>query len=211
MESNEAAAPADVVDVSLSQAAAAEPDAKPEVKDPNWLPARLERERRSMLKDLGVEKVDDAKAAIAELRKIRDAEKTETERLRSELAAASEKAKRSDYLEGVLALKAKSELATLTDAQREAVLGIAPEDSGAQLKAIETLRPTWSQQVAAMVAPKAPAANTAPVAKAPQATAPEAENVLNTYERLRKLDPFAAANFRLANRERYEEALKTRG
>ena len=46
---------------------------KEDDKEPSWLAARLEREQRSVLKKLGVESVDDAKKAIEDLKKLRDA------------------------------------------------------------------------------------------------------------------------------------------
>src|SRR6185369_11941828 len=144
------------------------------------LSARLDRERRKILSELGVEKVDDAKAAIAELKKIRDSEKTETERLRAENDTLRQQYQKMTALEAVVSVRAKSELTSLSDAQREAVLSLAGEDSSAQLKAIETLRPTWTAAVAAAISPPAPVkqapANTAPAVKAPPATSAESEN-----------------------------------
>lgn len=181
-------------------------------KDPQWLPARLERERRKLLTDLGVEKVDDAKAAIAELKKIRDAEKTETDRLRAEVESLKAQTQRMSALESAVSARAKAELASLTDAQREAVMAVAGDDASVQLKAVDMLRPTWTSAVAAAIAPpvKQAPANTAPSAKAPSASSPESENVLATYERLRATNPYGAARYRLQNLERYTEALKAR-
>jgi hypothetical protein len=196
--------------VAASEAQATEPAAS-ETKDPNWLPARLERERRKLLSDLGVERVDDARAAIAELKKLRDAEKTETERMRAQIAELEGKAKRADYLDSVVSVKAKAELATLTDAQREAVMAVAGEDSGAQLKAVELLRPTWTVAAPAVALPtKTAPANTAPAAKSPAPSSAESENVLDTYKRLQSKDPQLASQFRLANLERYLDAIKAR-
>lgn len=214
MSENETTATADVADTSeqqtTSQPAAA---VQAEQKDPQWLGARLDRERKKILSELGVEKFDDAKSALAELKKIRDAEKTEAERLRAQVAELTERAKRSDYLDSVVSIRAKAELAGLSDTQREAVLAVAGEDSAAQLKAVELLRPTWQSSTPAeqpKPAPKPAPANTASAKPAPKPGNAESESVVARYERLKRSDPMYAAQFRLANLERYTEELKSR-
>lgn len=171
-------------------------------QNPQWLGARLDRERKAVLKQLGVENVEDAKAAIEELRKRRDSEKSESEKLRAELDAATKLAIRAKELEGVIAGQASAAVAALTDAQREAVLKLSGDDPSAVLRAIEALRPTW-----AAAAPAAPPS--APVKQAPLSTsaatpspapsASEAENHKATYERLLKQDPQLAGKYRLNN------------
>lgn len=172
-------------------------------KDPNWLPARLERERRSLLKQLGVEDVGSAQAALDELKKRRDAEKTETDRLRGQLAELESKAKRAAELETVIAARADVELKSLTDAQREAVMKLAGEDPSRLLSAIDALRPTWATQAPAPVAAppqtqaKPAPISTSPAGRGPSPEASEAEDVNATYARLAKTDPQQAAAFRL--------------
>lgn len=164
-------------------------------KDPNWLPARLERERKAMLRDLGVEDVKDAKAALEELRKRQDAEKSENERLRAENERyRAEAAKAAEY-HAALKLKAETELKSLTDDQREAVLSLTGDDPAKTLTAIEKLRGAFKAPVAAP-----PPATTAPPASAPKAaTSSEGESYSATYDRLQKENPAMAAAFLTRN------------
>jgi hypothetical protein len=215
MSDAQAAPQAPAADTSIQAAAIPAAPASQEateIKDPNWLPARLERERKSILAQLGVEKVDDAKAAIAELKKRQDAEKTEQERLRGEVESYKKGALRADALEKVLSDRAKLELEALTVEQREAVLRLAGDDAAARINAIDTLKPTWAAQLAAAKPAPLPApANTSPATPPPAATAAAATNVLATYEQLSKTNPMAAASYRLANLAAYLDAKNARG
>lgn len=179
-----------------------------ETKDPNWLSARLERERRSLLKQLGVENVDDAKAALEDLKKRRDSEKTETELLRTKLAEVEKQAARAVALDEVIAIKAKSEMAALTPEQREAVESIAGDDSALQLHSIEVLRATWKSAPAAEKPLPAPANTTASTAS-PSTTPAAVPDIVATYNELLKRNPMRAAHFYLQHVEEITKAKAT--
>lgn len=188
---------------AAQQAQAAQADS---AEDPKWLGARLDRERKSVLKQLGVDNVEDAKLAIDELRKRRDSEKTETERLRAELDEAKKVAAKAKDLESVVALQAETAVASLSESQREAVLKLAGDDPTHVLRAIEALRPTWAEQKqtaqaaqAAQAAQKQAPLSTSSATPSPTPGASEAESITATYERLERTDPQGAARFKLAH------------
>jgi hypothetical protein len=112
--------------------------------NPAWLKSRLEREQRTMLKSLGVESVEDISAALADLKKRRDSEKTERQVLDEAMAQLKAQVKRIPALESALNAQTDAEMAKLTDGQRAAVLNIAPVDKAQQLSCINALRPTWT-------------------------------------------------------------------
>jgi len=175
-------------------------------------------------KDLGVS-VDEAKAIIAKAKAAEDANKSDVERLTAEKAALAARAAELDEYKGAVEIRAKAELGLLSEDQRNAVLSLAGEHPAKQLKAIETLRPTWqsieqarkaaedaaaearrlaeeakkaADAAAAAPAPKPPLAapaNTAPAATAPPPAAADVANVLATYEALEAANPMRAAHF----------------
>lgn len=176
--------------------------------EPNWLPARLERERRQVLKDLGVESIEDGKKAIAEINAKRESEKTAAEKasdLDNKLKAANaEKATMAE----TLATYAKSLMGGLTEAQKSAVIAIAGEDASKQLKAIEALTPTWQTKApdaaaatATAVATQKPVvADTAPAKTAPgdtPTTSPPDPKAI--HAELLKTNPVVAARYAVAN------------
>jgi hypothetical protein len=215
MSESQAAPTAPATDTSIQApaivaAAPAIPAAEP--SDPSWLAGRIEQAKRSLLREMGVERPDDVKAALAELRKRQDSEKSETERMRGELESFKNAASRAVALEQVLAARAKSELDALTVEQRDAVHRIAGEDAASQINAIDALKPTWAAQLAAAKPAPLPApANTTPATPPPAATASAITNVLATYEQLAKTNPMAAASYRLANLAAYLDAKNARG
>lgn len=173
--------------------------------EPNWLPARLERERKAVLKALGVENVDDAKAALAELAAKRDADKSAAQKA-AELDAALKATKaENEALSTALAAHVKGALEPLTDAQRAAVLALAPDDPAAQLRALEALRPTWASPASAPPAVAAPPTATPPAdtsagRSAPNdgaATSPPDHKAI--HAELEKTNPVAAARYAVAH------------
>jgi hypothetical protein len=138
----------------------------PAEEKPSWLDARLERERRSVLKELGIESLDEAKKTLTEAAAKKEAEKSDAQK-RGELEKdlASERKRMSEVVEALNA-HATAQLKTLSDAQRAAVTLVAGDDPAKQLKTIEALRPTWAG------APAAPAASGAAEAVRNTATAP---------------------------------------
>lgn len=182
--------------------------------DPNWLPARLERERRALLKELGVEDVTTTKAALEELKRRQDAEKTETERLRAELETYKAQAAKAAEYQSTLKAKAENELKSLTDEQREAILALTGDDPAKQLLAIDKMRaakffdkPTPPPPAT----PPAPATTAAPATAPAPASASGETNHLATYEALRAENPMLAAKYRLLHFSAIQNELKQRG
>lgn len=190
-EVEQAAAPAE------TQTSAQTPAPAPEQpRDPNWLPARLERERKAILKELGVEDIKDAKTALDELKKRQDSERTEYERLKLENDALKATAAKAAEYQAALKLRAESELAALSDEQREALLSLTGDDPAKQITAIEKMRAVFLKPAATAPTP-ATTATSAPAPK-PADTAP-AKSHLAEYERLKTINPMVAASYRLAN------------
>lgn len=201
----------------------------PQERDPNWLNERIAKAKtsteKSLLRELGVDSLDDAKKAITALQAQRDAEKTASEKAAEyETALKAERARIASLTEAVAA-HANAQLAALTDEQRAAVTAIAGEDPAAQLKTLEALRPTWKQaapatqvasatQVATPPAgapppagatppatpPVPPPADTAPAPNAPK----DSSNISPadpkaTYVELKKTNPVLAARYAFAH------------
>jgi hypothetical protein len=190
-------------------------DFQREDKEPAWLPERLARERTAGIKDalktLGVEDIKDAKAALDAHKASEEAKKTETEKLRAERDALSPKAKRVTELEAIISERATLEVAALTDAQKAAVARIAGDDPGAQLRAIDALKPTWATTpVAPSAAPIPKPATTSPTAAAPAPTAAPTDNKLATWEAIKATNPMMAASFFLQHQTEILAAKKAR-
>jgi len=174
---------------------------------PDWLNGRIaqakQSERADLLKSLGVNTPEEAKAAIDAAKKVADANKTAEQRATDlGVQLAAEQAKTKQY-EATLVARAKNELATLTEPQRLAVEALAGDDAGAQLLAIDTLRPTWGGASAPVAAPvagaprvAAPASTTAaPAAPATNIVPPTPTDHAAVYDELKTRNPMAAANF----------------
>lgn len=170
--------------------------------EPDWLPARLERERRSLLKSLGVDDPEVAKKAISAAKAAEEAQKTEAQRAADEKARADKYEQQLRSKDEALSAYAKDQMTGLTDAQRKAVMDVAGDDAALQLKTISALRPTW----ASAAAPAATAATQAAQVQdtAPGRTAPKDEGSNSTpvddkavWEELKKTNPIVAARFAL--------------
>ena len=172
---------------------------------------RLERERRKVLRDLGVENVDDAKTALAAFKAKQEADKTEAQRNAEKLAELDRVKADAAALRETVSMRAASEMATLTDEQRDAVKVIAGDDSAAQLRAITALSKTWATKPAPVAAtapaPAAPpAATTAPPPTAPTgSSAGSPPDHKAEYARLKATNPVAAAHYLV----RYERQIYT--
>lgn len=193
-------------------------------REPHWLAARLERERRTMLRDMGVDNPDDVKAALADLKKRREAEMTEAELLKSRVAELEKSSSDRDELHATVTDLASAKLAALSEAQRNAVLKIAGDSARKQLDAITVLSATWAPDAPptdggtgdapTATAPTAPIpapATTAQTAPAPPPTpATATENRLATYEKLLTDNPMAAATYRHRYRVEIQKAKDAR-
>jgi hypothetical protein len=96
---------------------------------PEAFKARLAAEReagaKGVLKDLGVEKADEAKARLAEDQKRRDAEKSELQRAQDEAKSLKPKAEKADTYEASLKRYLESEEKAIPEAKR-GLLDLAP-------------------------------------------------------------------------------------
>jgi hypothetical protein len=96
-------------------------------------------------------------------------------------------------LEAAVTSTVKSRMATLTDAQRSAVVAVAGDDPARQLKTIEALAATWT----ATTAPR----DSAPGPSMPRdgAVVGSAPTSRETFEQLRASNPVLAARYAFAN------------
>lgn len=197
-------------------AVVATPSAKPQVLaselPPEALKARLdsakEQARREMLAELGVTDTKDAKAAIAELKAIQDAKKSDLEKAQARIAELEGKAAKADHATQVASRRAAAELAALTDAQRAYVAKASGDDPLRQLETIDSMReagllatpPAAPSPAAGAATPPAasPAApqqlgSTAPAAGAPPPSTTSPVDHAAVYRSLKQSNPFAAS------------------
>ena len=117
----------------------------PEGTEPDWFKRRLEQHERSITKKLlgavGVEKLEDAKAAVVKARELEEAQKSEIEKANAKAAALAPKAQRADVLEAIVAERVTRELSALTPEQKQAVLTGAGEDPAARTDDAAAERP----------------------------------------------------------------------
>jgi hypothetical protein len=149
----------------------------PQGGEPNWLSARLQRERdkaeRDFAKQLGVP-VAEAKEKLKALQKLEDAKKSDTERLTERNTELEAKARRAAELEAAIKARADVEMKALSEAQQKAVQAIAGTDSAAVLTAIDQLKPTWTPAAPPVTESAAAAATTTNEAATPTAPTPTA-------------------------------------
>src|SRR5882672_11689010 len=127
---------------------AAAPKGKGDAHDQEWVTERLERQERKLLKDLGAENMEEAKAAFAAIKARKEADKS-FELKATELAEKLAKTTASnEQLNASLKTFASAKMSSLTAEQQAAVKAIAKNDPAAQLETIEALAPTWVQQSA---------------------------------------------------------------
>ena len=167
--------------------------------EPEWLPARLERAKQAaradVLRELGAESLDAAKARIVAAKAAEDAQKSELQRLTERIAALEPSAAKVAELQAVVAQHADAELAKLTDEQRAAVTAIAGDDKARALATVEALRPTWVKAAPAAPPPPPPAANTAAAGTAPTGAVVPTVNYRATWEALKAANPIQAAQY----------------
>jgi hypothetical protein len=187
------------------------PTVTPNVGEPDWLNGRIAQAKQNaqteLLKTIGVDSVETAKAAVTAAAAKAESEKT------AELRAAEWKAKldgetaKTTAQQAVINEYAGRQMIGLTAEQKAAVMAIAGDDAGAQLRAISALQPTWKTPdapAAVVTAAPAPAAavNTAPGHTAPGgAGGTSPPNHRAAYEHAQKNNPFAAAEYGLRNAE----------
>lgn len=203
--------------VAATVAPATPPAAVTPPGDPAWLPERIKQAKdaatRDLLRQLGFENPDAAVAAVNDLKKRQDAEKTETQRLTEENAALKVTAAKVTEYESVIRAQAEVELAKIPEAQRLAITELAGADPVKQVKALEKMRAAGmfapppvaaapvTPVVAAPVVPITPVvpSTTAPPAIAPVPTPAGGKSHLAELDALEKQNPQLAAQYRLMN------------
>ncbi len=186
--------------------AAVSPAPAVDPNNPPWLPDRLERERRSALAELGITDPAKAKKLLADALKAEEDAKTTGEKLGTATAERDALKAEAERLRVVTAEWAGRQMMGLTAEQQTAVKALAGDDPAQQLKAITALTPTWGKAQplpgSAPIAPTAPvppASGTAPPPTAPGGTSVSQLSPSETYASLSKTNPFAAAEYAMAN------------
>lgn len=195
--------------VEEAQASTATPEAatqeKPRVKaddlPPDALKARLEQEQRkareAVFAELGLT-ADEIKQLADEKRQREDAQKTLEQKLAERDAEIERERQRNAGFLRAIEERASYEMASLTQAQREAVEAISGDDPSAKLRAIDKLKPTWAAQSPVHEKPQG---DSAPAPTAPGdsgATSPPDHRAI--YEQLRQTNPVAASAYGNAHR-----------
>ncbi len=196
-------APAITVPPVAPAAASAPAAPPPDPNNPPWLAGRLdearERERATILKELGITDAKKAKEQLDAARKAEDDAKSIADKLAESAKSLSKVQAQNEQLLAATKEWAARQMLALTAEQQAAVKAIAGDDPGQQLKTIAAFQPTWSAQAAAAApAPKPPA--TPASGTAPAHTAPDGTNVSQTnhqavHAQLLKTNPFAAAQY----------------
>lgn len=184
------------VEVAAVGSASVEAPKAQDNQDPKWLPERLERERRAILKQLGVEKVEDAKTAIAKLKEIQQQQMTEQEKLRTQVQELEVAAKDLDQYRDAVSALATASMNALSEDQKSVVMDLAGDSPVSQLRVIERLKPTWVKQTGIVAA--APVSTSPPASAPKQVTSPEASK-RDTWLQMKKDNPVLAAEFYLAH------------
>ena len=167
------------------------PAPKPAAEKPEWLDARLAQAKSSVLKELGFESLEAAKAAATAIKAAEEAKRTDAQRaasLENDLKATKAE---KEAMAQTLGVYAKSQMGALTEAQRAAVTALAGDDPVKQIQTIDALRSTWAGAV------PAPVKDTAPAPSAPKDTGSTSAptDKMAFYEELAKTNPVVAARY----------------
>ena len=195
-ETQAPAAPPPVAATPPAVPVAAAPDTEPSepgADSSNWLPARLERERRKVFEELGLESADDAKAAIKAYKDAEDASKSEVQKLTEKNEQLKAKVDKLGELESAMKVRADQMLKDLTDDQRLVVDTLAAGDATKTVAAIEALKKTWIKPAADPAAENTPSTNTsAPAPNAPAETQTSDVDHKARYAEIQEQNPFLA-------------------
>ena len=192
------AAPAIVPAVVASEsvvapaAAVAAAASEPQPGDPKWIAARLEKERRAVLKAQGIKvpkgvQVADFLASEAANKAKTDSERAaEREGRKAKITDLEAKLASATEASAAVRVYAEMEVAKLDDKQRAALKSIAGDNPSDQLKTLSAWRLAGMMPapaaVAAVAVPIAPPAHTAPTGTAPApAAAANASPAANRY------------------------------
>lgn len=142
-------APAPAPAVAVVPPAPAVVTADPPGVDPQWLATRLERAkgvgREGLLKELGTDSLDAAKAAIADAKAAAEAKKSAEQRALEASTKASQTEQQLARSTALLKEQAGRMMMVLTQDQQKAVTDFAGEDPQEQLRAIHHFAPLWAK------------------------------------------------------------------
>lgn len=167
---------------------------KPDDKEPSWLAGRLERERKALLKDLGVEDVKDVKVALADYKKIKDSEKTELEKYKAENEELKKSTARMTEVEETLKSQSESLLSTITPEQKEALIKVVGSDPAKLIAAITNFKTAkFFDSKSVEPKPKTPPVTSGAAPHVPGSVAPGQVDHLSTYDQLKTTNPYLAS------------------
>ncbi len=177
----------------------------PDDQNPPWLADRLTRHEQQILKRFGVKTEDEIKTALEAQRATEESKKT----LERKHADAEKRQKEleddNSELAELVGKLAASKMASLTDAQRQAIEGVAGDDPRLQLSLIEAFSATWGAgaQPVTPGAPK-PGQTAAPSPPPPAPGTPKTD--FEKWADLKTTDPVAASLFYQMNSMRIEQS-----
>lgn len=170
--------------------------------------------RRAQLKDLGFERSEDLKGALAKLKAREDADLSESQRIQKQLDDLAPRAKRAEALEARIKGVLEAEEGAIPDAKR-ALLELAPSDPADRLEWIARAkaRGLFADAQPAAPEPKREPKPATTMATGGPATPPPAgtQDPYQTWQKLRETDRIHAATFYAANAPSIERARPARG
>jgi hypothetical protein len=188
-------------------AAPAAPNTTAPETEPAWLAERLSRAETQLLKRLGVTNEGEIKAAL----EARRAAEESTKSIEQKRVEAESRAKKLEEAvaerDELVAKMATGRLASLTDAQRSAIEGVAGDDPILQLQLIESFAPTWAAATPASPATARPAHTAAPAPPPPAPGTPKTD--FEKWTDLKATDPVGASLFYQMNSMRIEQSKRT--
>ncbi len=176
--------------------------------EPEFLKDRLDRERRSILKDLGIKlkRGEDPQERLEEYREQLDSDRTQNKTLKKQVETHEATITELSASKAAVKVFADTEFSLLNDAQKAIVVAAAGDDPNERLKTIAIMKAMTPPVVApaTVVAPIPAPANTAPAQGAPvPGTTPQTVNVREEYARLQQSNPLSAAAYLLQNQRAF--------
>ncbi len=186
--------------------------------EPEFLKDRLDRERRSILKDLGIKlkRGEDPNERLEEYRTELEADKTSNKDLKTKVATHEATIERLSAAEAAVKVFAQVEFDALSPALQAIVKAAAGDNPNERLKTMAIMKATsgppaaTTTQVAAgavtsqAAKPAIPApAQTAPAAGSPPPASSQAVDVRAEHARLQASNPLLAAAYLLQHRAEY--------
>ncbi len=179
--------------------------------EPEFLKDRLDRERRSILKDLGIKlkRDEDPAERIEEYKTQLESDRTENKTLKKTVAAHEVTIGELAASKAAVKVFADTEFNALSEPQKAIVIASAGDDPNERLKTIAIMKAmtpslaTTTATTVAAVKPITVPANTAPGQTAPEVATSQVVDVKAEYSRLQQVNPLSAAAFLLQNQHAF--------